>query len=81
MLYLKKKEIAKNKITYFYQPEKKGEFGIITLDADKDLLIIEKLAESDYDYPVNSYKVHAYNALTHFYENNEYPEEKTIKWG
>ena len=81
MLYLKKKEITKNRVKYYYQPNKKGKFGILSYDPKNDLLIIEELAEGDYDQPINSYKMHAYNQLCRFYENNEYPEEKTIKWG
>ena len=81
MLYLKRKEITKNKVTYYYQPEKKGMFGIISFDKKNDLLIIEELAEGDFDTPINSYKVQAYNQLSKFYENNEYPEEKLIKGG
>lgn len=79
MVYLKKKEVTKDKVTYYYQPEKKGEFGIITFTpTGKEIFIVEKVAESSGYY---SYLLHAYTQLYEFYQSDNYPEEKLVKWG
>ncbi len=80
MLLLKKKEITNNKISYYYQPEFKGEMGVLTLTLPKREFVAEKLAELDTDY-VSAFRRHALEHMLNFAAKKEYPEEKKIYWG
>ncbi|NFR85681.1 hypothetical protein FDE85_02555 [Clostridium botulinum] len=79
MVYIKKNYIKDNKISYFYQPEKRGEFGEVIYDIDKETLELVKIAEEDIpnkDFYLN----HVYRMLRDFKEKNEYLEENTACW-
>ena len=89
MVLIRKKEITVDKITYYYQPEKKGKEGIIVYFRGKEYkrddpdYEVEILAENDFEieYSSSPYRVHAINALRIFHQTNNFPEEKTIAWG
>ena len=75
MLLLKKKEITDNKISYYYQPEFKGEMGIITYSRITKKFEIEKFAEFDYKTP-NCFQRHAFEKILTFVFSGKFPDEK-----
>ena len=89
MLLIKRKEITKDKITYYYQPECKGKEGIITYFREKEYkendpdYEIEIIAENDFgeDYESSPYRAHTIYALRDFHRKGDFPEEKFIAWG
>ena len=78
MVIIRKKEVTKDKVSYYYQIEGEGDWGILTFFPKKELLRIEKFAESEYE--LENYSGHAFTAIMQFYDNDEYPEEKLIAW-
>ena len=80
MLLLKKKEVTNNKISYYYQPEFKGEMGIVSYLLYEKKFIVEKLAELDTEY-VSVFRRHALEHILIFIANKDYPDEKKIYWG
>ena len=80
MLLIKKKEITNKKISYYYQPEFKGEMGVISYLIEENKLEIEKLAEQD-DENIDSFRRHTLKYLRKFHKEKNYPEEKKICWG
>ena len=80
MLLLKKKEITKNKISYYYQPEFKGDFGVVSFLTDRNKFVVEKLAEND-DEGLSAFRRHALEYLMKFAETKNYPDEKKVYWG
>ena len=80
MLYLKKKEVTPFKVSYYYQPEFKGNMGIITYSRITKKFEIEKLAEFDYNEP-NCFQRHAFEKILTFICSGKFPEEKNVYWG
>ena len=78
MVIIRKKEVTKDKVSYYYQIEGKGDWGILTLLPKQGIDRVEKFAESEYE--LDNYRNHAFSVMEKFYENNEYPEEKLIAW-
>ena len=78
MVIIRKKEVTKDKVSYYYQIEGEGDWGILAYFPKKGLLRIEKFAESEYE--LENYSHHAFTAIMKFYDNDEYPEEKLIAW-
>ncbi len=80
MLLLKKKEITSNKISYYYQPEFKGDFGVVSFLTDRNKFEVDKLAENDDEYS-SPFLRHALEYLMKFAETKDYPDEKKVYWG
>ena len=80
MLLLKKKEITKNKVSYYYQPEFKGEMGIVSYLIPERKFVAEKVAQFDTEY-VSVFRRHALEHILKFIHTNDYPEEKKVYWG
>ncbi len=82
MLLLKKKEVKDDKITYYYQPEFKGDFGIVSFYIKERKLIVDKVAEKDNEITsVSVFRRHVLAQLIKFIEEKNYPEEKKVYWG
>lgn len=79
MVYIKKNYIKENLVSYFYQPEKQGEFGEVIYDIDKGTLEIKTMAEKD--IPNNDFYLnHVYRIINDFKNKNEYLDESTTCW-
>ncbi len=79
MVYIKKNYIKDNKVSYFYQPEKRGAFGEVIYDVDKETLELIKMAEEDIPNK-DFYLSHVFGMIQDFKEKNEYLEENTTCW-
>ena len=78
MVKLRKKEITKDKISYYYQIEGKGRWGTVAYFPKIGILRVEDFAKSEDE--VENYYNHAFSALMKFYRSGEYPDEKTVAW-
>jgi hypothetical protein len=79
MVRLYKKEVTPEKLAYYYQPEGKGENGIISYDIKADDIKVEKLAEGD-KQGRTFYTNHCLRAFREFVKNNDFPEETMRAW-
>lgn len=79
MVYIKKNYIKENEISYFYQPEKQGEFGEVIYNTNKNTLELIKMAENDIANK-DFYLSHVFRMINEFKNKNEYLEENTACW-
>lgn len=80
MIFLRKKEITKNNISYYYKLGKKLKEGVLKYLPKEDVCRVESFAEEDEDENFEFYRTPAFCAIMRFYRNNDYPDEKTIMW-
>ena len=78
MVLLKKKEISKDKISYYYQIEGKGRWGTLAYFPATGKLRVEDFAQDEDE--VDNYRNHAFSAMLKFYRTNDYPDEKLVAW-
>ena len=71
MVYIKKNYIKDNKVSYFYQPEKQGEFGEVIYDTDKETLELIKIAEEDIPNK-DFYLRHVFGMIQEFKDKKRY---------
>ena len=79
MVRLFRKEITPEKLVYYYQPEGKGEKGIIEYDIKTEHMNILLLAEKD-ELDFHFYTRHCWTAFRDFVKNNDFPEETMRAW-
>lgn len=79
MVFIKKNYIKSDKISYFYQPEGKGEFGELEYDLAEETLEVIKKAEHDLE-EVDMYRQHAFKMILDFVDNENYLDEQTAYW-
>lgn len=78
MVLLKKKEITKDKISYYYQIEGEGHWGTLAYFPATDKLRVEDFAQDGAE--LENYRNHAFSAMMRFYRENDYPDEKLVAW-
>lgn len=82
MVKLIKKEKNSYRVMYYYQPEGKHDVGLISyyFNNEEGNRLFCELMSSVESEEFTKYRDHAVRALLEFVEENDYPEEKTIKW-
>ena len=82
MVKLIKKQLNNQKVLYLYQPEGKGDVGLISYyftNKEGDRLFCEKMSSIEND-DFTVYRDHAINELLNFAKSKEFPDEKIVKW-
>lgn len=80
MLYLRKKEIKDGIVYYYYQPEGKGEWGLVYFVIDSGKFGYEYLSEND-EAVWYYYRFHAYSRIKKYVKENNFPEKDLVAWG
>ena len=80
MVILRKKEVTKDKISYFYKLSDRLKEGVLVYLPKDNKCIIESFAEEDENEDFDFFRTPAFIQIVKFYRNNDYPEEKTIMW-
>ena len=80
MVLLRKKEIKDGIVTYYYQPEGKGDWGELYYNSNNGQCGYYFLAGND-DISDSKYRNHAYSHLMEFVKKNQFPEESIRAWG
>ena len=76
MVYMKLISNENGVIRYSYQPEKKGEHGVLSYDVIKNIPKIEVLAQEDFEHTF--YRNHAFRMIRE--NKNNPPQERLIAW-
>ena len=77
MIKMVKKDVGKDKISYYYQPDGEGEPGVVSYYPKEKRKVVEKLC-GGYNYSMD--RNHAFMALEVFVQRNEYPNEYQVNW-
>ena len=77
MIKMVKKDVGKDKISYYYQPNGEGEPGVVSYYPRENREVVEKPC-AGVNYSVDRY--HAFMALETFVQNGEYPDEYQVNW-
>ncbi|MBE5731447.1 MAG: hypothetical protein E7353_00300 [Clostridiales bacterium] len=80
MVILRKKEVTKNSISYYYKLYDHLKEGVLIYYPKQGTYEVEILAEEDdLDYP--KYRDYAIYKIEQYYLKNNYPEEDLVAWG
>ena len=78
MVKIRKKDVEKNKISYYYVGDGETSEGVVAFYPIEEKFVVEKLTGSRYDH---IYTNQAFYAIYGFYQKNEYPETYTVRCG
>lgn len=82
MVKLIKKQLNSQKVLYYYQPEGKGDVGLISYyfnNKEGNKLFCEIMSSIE-DENFTTYRDHAVQELLKFVNEKKYPDEKIVKW-
>ena len=82
MLKLIRKQLDNKKVSYLYQPEGKGDVGLISYyfaNKEGNRLFCEIMSSVENEN-FTVYRDHAIQELLKFIKEKKFPEEKIIKW-
>lgn len=78
MVKIRKKDVEKNKISYYYIGDGETSEGIVAFYPLEEKFVIEKPSGTKYD---GIYAQQASYAIFAFYKDKKYPEEYTVRCG
>ena len=78
MVKIRKKDVEKNKISYYYMGDGETSEGVVSFYPLEDKFVVEKPSEAKYDA---IYAQRASYAIYSFYQKDEFPEAFTVRCG